>query len=119
VQGMNLTTHVIVTLASISHKVLSLSLDYASKRLYLISSNDVIFMSGYDGANRKTIKTGSFNTKFLATFEESMYFQEKNFSYINEMNISSGIISRKIKIGKTDHPDLVVFHSSLQPMGEL
>ena len=129
-QRMNLAKNDIVSLAK-SRRPLALSLDYTNKRLYWVSGSiffelwgDVftgldIISSGYDGKNPTTVKSGSFNYVLLGLFEDSVYFQPENVFYINEMNITSRIISRGIKVDRTDYRDLAIVHSSLQPMGEL
>ena len=119
---MNLAKNDIVTLAK-STRPVALSLDYTNKRVYWVSGWILkwlnIFSSGYDGKNTTTVKSGSFNYILLGIIEDSVYFQQENVHYINEMNITSGIISRSIKVERTDYRDLAIVHSSLQPMGEL
>ena len=107
-----------VTWAS-SKRPLALSLDYTNKRVYWVSRMDGVFSKDYDGKSTATVKSGSFNKFLLGIFEDSVYIKERNGTYINEMNISSGIISHSIKVDKTDYRDLVIVHKSLQQMGEL
>ena len=101
------------------------SLDHINKRVYWVAENDGIISSTYDGVNVTNVRKGSFNHLFLGIFGDLVYFQEMDVPYINEMNISSRNISRSFKvdhpylIDKQEHRDLVVVHSSLQPIGEL
>ena len=119
---MNLAKNDIVTLMN-SRYPLALSLDYTNKRVYWMSGDAIwgldIYSSGYDGKNTTTVKSGSFNYALLRIFADSVYFQQENVLYINDMNITSGIISRSIKVVRTHYRDLAIVHSSLQPMGEL
>ena len=121
-QRMNLAENDIVTLVN-SRKSLALSLDYVNKRVYWMSGDSSmgfdIFSSGYEGKNKTIVKSGSFNRYLLGIFEDSVHFQQKNVLYINEMNITSGVISRSIKVIRARYRDLAIVHSSLQPMGEL
>ena len=96
-----------------------LSLDRINKRVYWLDGDDGILSSSYDGINTTTVKSGSFNNRLLGIFENSIFFQERNVLYINEMNITSRNISRSVKVDKTDYRDLVIVHNSLQPMGKL
>jgi hypothetical protein len=117
---MNLATNAIVTLAN-RRSPNVLSLDYTNKRVYWISYNVGIFSSDYEGVNVATLRVGSFIlTQLQDVLAGSVYFQESNVPYINEMNISSGNISRRFEVNKTDvYSDMVVLHNSIQPMGEL
>ena len=115
---MNLAKNDIVTLAY-SGQPRALSLDYTKKRVYWISLRNGVFSTDYDGENTTYVKRGRFNFRLLGIFEDSVYFQKLNVRYINAMNRTSGIISRSIKVDKTEYRDLVVVHNSLQPMGEL
>ena len=120
VQRMNLATNVIVTLAHSSNPLV-LSLDYTNKRVYWTNDGDDILSSSfYDDVNTTTVRGGSFNTDLLGLLAGSVYFQESKVPYINEMNISSGNISRRFEVSKTDvYHDMVVVHNLLQPKGEL
>ena len=117
---MNLAKNDIATLASSSWPW-ALSLDYTNKRVYWMSDIVGILSRGYGGKNTSTttVKRGRFNELLLGIFEDSVYFQKRNDRYINEMNRTSGIISRSIKVDKIGYRDLVIAHNSLQPMGEL
>ena len=97
----------------------ALSLDCTKKRVYWVSPVVGLFSSDYDGVNSTNFKSGTFNENLLDMFADSVYFQIKDVPYINEMNMTSGTISRSIKVDRTDYSDLVVAHSSLQSMGEL
>ena len=118
VQRMNLAKNEKLTFP-VSKDPWALSLDYTKKRVYWVSRWVGIFSSDYDGVNSTNFKSGTFNENLLDMFAVSLYFQLKDVPYINEMNMTSGKISRSIKVNKTDYPDLVVVHRSLQPMGEL
>ena len=113
---MNLAKNDIVTLANSTNPDPP-SLDYTKKRVYWVSRRNGILSRGYDGESTTTVKRGSFNEYLLGIFEDSVYFQKENDHYINEMNKTSGIISRRIKVDKTDNRDLV--HNFLQPTSEL
>ena len=114
---MNLAKNDIVTLANSKWRPWALSLDYTNKRVYWVSRD--ISSCGYAGKNKATVKKGSFNSLLLGIFEDSVYFQPHYVLYINDMNITSGMISRSIKVDRTGYSDLAIVHSSLQPMGEL
>ena len=114
---MNLAKNDVMTLA-ITRSPATLCLDYTHKRVYWVSC-DGIFSTGYSGENTTTVKSGSFNHFLLGIFQDSVYFQKRNVRYINERNITSGIISRSIKVEETEYRDLVIVHNSLQPMGKL
>ena len=120
IQRMNLAKNDIVTLVSNQYGLAgilrALSLDYTNKRVYWVSDSGGILSRGYDGKTTTTVNSGSFNRLLLGIFEDSVYFQKSDVLYINEMNMTSRIISRSIKVNKTDYRDLVIVHSSLQPM---
>ena len=80
---------------------------------------DHIFSISYDGKKQKTVRSGSFNPFLLHISTDSAYYQKRNVGYINEMNTTSGKISRIIQVKNTNYFDLVVVHSFLQPLGEL
>ena len=115
---MNFAKNDILTLA-ISSRPKALSLDYTNRRVYWLSSHGISSRS-YDGGNTTVLRSGLFNTHWLGIFKDSLYFQKiYPRGYINEMNISSGMISSRIRVDQTYFYDMVVVHSSLQPMGEL
>ena len=116
-QRMNLAKNEKLTFPPITLP-LALSLDHTKKRVYWLGLYDDIFSSNYDGVKRTTVKSGLFNRDLLDIFADSVYFQRGNVPYINEINMTSGKISRSIKVDRTDCRDLVVIHSSLQPKGE-
>ena len=115
---MNLATNKKVTLTK-SGVSWVLSLDRMNKRVYWLDGDDAILSSSYNGSNTTNVKSGSFNNLSLGIFKNSVYFQKRNVLYINEMNMTSGHISRNIKVDKADYRDLVIVHNSLQPMGKL
>ena len=116
---MNLAKNVKITFPFDGGNWAALSLDRTKKRVYWVDYDSGISSRNYDGMNRKNVRSGSFNGNFLDLFADSVYFQKRNVPYINEINMTSGKISRSIKVNRTDYRDLVVIHSSLQPMGEL
>ena len=126
VRRMNLATGKKVTLTS-SGSPWDISLDLKRKRVYWLTEHYGIFSSTYDDrsiiyldryyAIRSSTFDGSRTTFGIS--EDSVYFQRTDVPYINEMNISSSIISRNIKVDTPDYRDLVIVHSSLQPIGEL
>ena len=123
---MNLAKNLKITFPFHGNPV-ALSLDRTKKLVYwvvhdyiFLSRNDYgIFSSNYDGVNRTTVTSGSFNENLLDIFADSVYFERSNVAYINEINTTSRKMYRSIKVDKTNYRDLVVIHSSLQPMGEL
>ena len=114
---MNLAKNDVMTLANTRYRA-TLCLDYTHKRVYWVSDIG-IFSTGYSGENTTTVKSGSFNYLLLGLVQDSVYFQKRNVRYINERNITSGVISRSIKVEETEYRDLVIVHNSLQPIGEL
>ena len=118
VQRINLANNDKVTLASRVWPE-ALSLDCTNKRVYWVTRYGRIYSSIYDGKSKTTIvKSGSLNYVFLGTFEDSAYFQKRNVRYINDINKTSGILSRRIMVNKTNYRDVVIVHNSLQTMGE-
>ena len=115
---MTLATNEIVTLANSLYPY-HLSLDYTNKQVYWVTYNGDIFRIGYDGVKTAPVRGRLSNKLLLAVLADSVYYQNRNVCYINEMNMTSRMISRSIKVDNTDYRDLVVFHSSLQPMGKL
>ena len=93
-------------------------LHFGNKRMYWQNESNSIFSMGYDGDNLKAFRSGLFNDSLLGKFEDSVYFRKDNVHYINEINLSSGNLSRRIKIDKAESRNLVVVHTSVQPMGE-
>ena len=102
-----------------SRSPLALSLDHTKKRVYWLSEFYGIFSSNYDGVDRTALGIRLVQVNFLDMFEDSVYFGIEFVPYIIERNMTSRKIFRSIKVNRTDYRDLVVIHSSLQPMGEL
>jgi hypothetical protein len=112
---MNLATNNIKTLARRS-EVGVITLDYTNKRVYWFEINRHIFSSDYDFQHEKKITNGALRYNMLAIFGDSLYFQTRNPFSINQVNVSNGNTVRSILVDKT-YQDIIVFHSSLQPMG--
>ena len=93
-------------------------LHLSNKRMYWQNESGSISSMGYDGDNLKAFRSGLFNDSLLGKFEDSVYFRKENVRYINEINLSSGNLSRRIKIDKAATRNLVVVHTSIQPLGE-
>jgi hypothetical protein len=101
------------------HTFLDIFLDLTNKRVYWQGKGRKIFFIDYIGGSKVTRISPLVNGLLEGKFKDSVYFQEKNFRYINVMNIPSRILSHRIKIDKSAIRDLVVVHSSLQLIGEL
>jgi hypothetical protein len=97
-----------------------ITLDYTNKRVYWIeqdgNSVEHVFSSDYDFQDPKNIRNGSISLYMLAISGDSLYFQNADVFSINKMNVSTGNMVRSILDDKT-YNDLIVLHSSLQPMG--
>ena len=119
VQRMCLATNNIETLAT--SKPGGIRPDYTNKRVYWIERgwNKVmhIFSSDYNFQHKKNIRNGSFSVYMLAIAGDLLYFNDYNVPYINQMNLSNGKTVRSILFDVPDKFDLIVVHSSLQPMG--
>ena len=117
---MDLATNNIKTLAMSNPYSCSITLDYTTKRVYWIHQDgnyfSYIFSSDYDFQDQKNIRNGSFRVHILAIFGDSLYVQNDGGFYINKINVSNGNIVRSILYNKP-YNDLIVLHSSLQPMG--
>jgi hypothetical protein len=119
---MNLATiSNIKTLARRGSVPFGITLDYTNKRVYWIerdyrNSIDHIFSSDYEFQLPKSIRDGSFSDYMLAIFGDSLYFQKRDAFSICQMNVSNGNTARSI-LGDKAYRDLIVLHSSLQPMG--
>ena len=111
---MNLATNNIIKTLARSSALRGITLDYTNKRVYWFEVDRHIFSSDYDFQHEKKITNGAFSYYMLAIFGDSLYFQ-KRFS-INQVNVSNGNIIRSILVDKA-YEDIIVFHSSLQPMG--
>ncbi len=80
----------------------TLIVDYAYGRIYWLEKHnhsDVnhILSSDYHGKHQKYITNGSLNTP-MDVFEDLLFLQNHNLSYINEINVSNGQISRNIQL---------------------
>ncbi|CAB4020052.1 Hypothetical predicted protein, partial [Paramuricea clavata] len=111
---MDLATSNIKTLARRSW-LRGITLDYTSKRVYWIEKGRDIYSSDYDFQHEKKITTGSFSDYMLAIFGDSLYFQKRDPFSINRMNVSNRNTVHRILVDRA-YEDLIVFHSSLQPM---
>ncbi len=96
----------------------TLIVDYAYGRIYWLKKHkysDVnhILSSDYRGKHQKYITNGSLNTP-MGVFGDLLYFQNHNISYINEMNVSNGQISRNIQLPEKylHYRDLIIVHNA-------
>jgi hypothetical protein len=114
---MNLATNSILlkTLARRS-PLRGITLDYTNKRVYWFEIDQHIFSSDYDFQHEKNITNGALRFSMLAIFGDSLYFQKRKTFSINQVNVSNGNTIRSILVDKA-YEDIIVFHSSLQPMG--
>ncbi|CAB3991726.1 Hypothetical predicted protein [Paramuricea clavata] len=129
VRRISLVSNDIVTLANRKFsKSYTITLDCTKKRVYWLG-NEIqsgvhhIFSSDYTGLDQKSIVSGSLNDYLFGVLGDSLYYLNNDLFYINEMNVSNGIVSRTILVdNNTYYDDLIVVHSSIQPrerMGEL
>jgi hypothetical protein len=116
VQRMNLATNNIIKTFARRSLLLAITLDYTNKRVYWFEVDRHIFSSDYDFQHEKKITNGAFSYFMLAIFGYSLYFQKRNGFSINQVNVSNGNNIRSILVDKA-YEDIIVFHSSLQPMG--
>ena len=96
----------------------TLIVDYAYGRTYWFEKHnhsDVnhILSSDYRGKHQKYITNGSLNT-LMGVFGDLLYFQNHNLSYVNEMNVSNGQISRDIQLPEkySHYHDLIIVHNA-------
>jgi hypothetical protein len=117
---MNLAINNIIKSLARRSPLGGITLDYTNKRVYWIQIDisSYIFSSDYDFQHEKKIKNGEFSYYMLAIFGDSLYFeiQKRNAFSINQVNVSNGNSIRSILVD-TAYEDIIVFHSSLQPMG--
>ena len=111
---MNLATNNIIKTLGRRSALRGITLDYTNKRVYWVEIGRHILSSDYDFQHEKEITNGAFSDYMLAIFGDSLYFK-KRFS-INQVNVSNGNVVRSILVDKA-YEDIIVFHSSLQPMG--
>ena len=98
--------------------VYSIKLDCRKKRVYWLeyfNSIQYIKSADFGGQGKKAITEGRFNLYLLGVFGDSLYFLDTNIYRINEMNVSSGNISRKILVDRRTYYDLVLVETSVQP----
>ena len=96
----------------------TLIVDYAYGRIYWLEKHkysdvNYIFSSDYRDKHQKYITNGSLNTP-MGVFGDLLYFQNRNLSYINEMNVSNGQISRDIQPPEkySHYHDLIILHNA-------
>ena len=96
----------------------TLIVDYAHRRMYWLEKHihsgvNKILSSDYRGKHQKYVTNGSLNT-VMGVFGDLLYFQSHNLSYINEMNVSNGQISRNIQLPEkySDYHDLIIVHNA-------
>ena len=103
------------TLHRSSHP-LDLFLDNTNERVYILDNFETVFSISYDGKDKNVITNSSLNEYLFGAFGNWIYFQKRNL--LHELNVSSGLVTRRIALNKTDYYDLVVVNSSFQPIGE-
>lgn len=80
------------------------------------STGKTIFSSSYDGWNKTIFINGISNVDILDVSGDLLYYEKNNL--INEMNVSSGHISRYIPLDKTKYYQLILVDSSIHTAGE-
>ena len=108
-------TNKATTLHRSSHPLV-LFLDHTNERVYILDNLETIFSICYDGEDKNVITNSSFNGYLLGAFGDWMYFQKGNL--LHELNVTSGLVTRRITLNKTKYYDLVLVNSSFQPIGE-
>ena len=115
VRGINLATKYIAMLENRTFsEPYAITVDCTKKRVYWVEKEiqagaEHIFSSDYDGLKTKTIISGSLNHYLLGVLRNTIYFLNNNVSYVNEMNVSKGNISRNILVDSNSYyDDLVV-----------
>ena len=107
----NLIDSIKLTLVPDAGNAFALNLDHTKERVYwfeLLSNIRYIKSCDYGGKERKTIARGSFNEYLLSVLGDSLYFLNTIEYRINEMNVSSGNISRTFQVDTTVYYDLLV-----------
>ena len=110
-----------------SSKPYAITVDCTKERVYWLENEirsdvDHICSSDYDGVDQKNIISGSLNGHLLGVLGDSLYFVNNDlfYDYVNEMNISNENISRNILVDSNSYyNNLVVVHSSIQPVGRI
>ena len=121
IMRFNLADGTKVTLVTDVGNVYVIKLDCIKKRVYWLEDSGgarPIKSCDYGGKEKKTIASGPFGQYLLGVLGDSLYVLNTNEYRINEMNVSSGNIARKILVDKHDYIDLTLVDKSVQPTGE-
>jgi hypothetical protein len=116
----NLVDGIKVTLVTYFHGIHVIRLDCRIKRIYFLEySSTIRYVKScdYGGKQKKTIASGPFDENLLGVMGDSLYLWNTDESRINEMNVSSGNITREIQVN-TYHNGascLTLIDESLQP----
>ena len=124
IMRFNLVDGIKVTLVSyFDGGIHVIRLDCRIKRIYFLEySSTIRYVKScdYGGKKKKTIAGGPFRYNLLGVMGDSLYLWNTNDDRINEMNVSSGNITREILL-KSYHfaaADFTLIDESLQPTGE-
>ena len=98
--------------------------DYYNKQLYCHQKNkngkNMIYSINYDGNVLKNITINGRTFPAIAVFKEFLYAQRGERKSINEINLSSGVVSRKIFLPRAffQITHLAIIDSSLYQTGK-
>ena len=97
--------------------------DYNNKQLYCHQKNkdgkDIINSIDYDGNVLRNITINGLNFPAIAVFKDFLYVQRDEKKIISEINISTGVVSRKIFLPRAlfQMTDLAIIDRSIYQTG--
>ena len=116
----NLVDGIKVTLVTYFDRIHVITLDCSIKRIYFLEySGTIRYIKScdYGGKQKKTIASGPFDENVLGVMGDSLYLWNTDEYRINEMNVSSGNITREIQVNIYHFAvaGLTLIDESLQP----
>ena len=117
---MTLATDDLVTVATSTVFLSSLTLDINNRRAYWLKrETNVIFSSDYDGKNNKSIETRQpLNQNILDVSESSIFLMENEKSRILIVNKTKEDVFRSFTIEKPYYSKLIMFNKVNHLMGK-
>ena len=117
---MTLATDDLVTVATSTVFLSSLTLDTNNRRAYWLKwKTNAIFSSDYDGKNNKRIETRQpLNEYILDVSKSSIFLMANDKSRILMVNKTKEDVFRNFTIEKSDYYKLIMFNKVNHPMGK-
>ena len=117
---MTLATDDLVTVATSTVFLYSLTLDINNRRAYWLKwETNVIFSSDYDGKNKKSIETGQpLYARILDVSERSIFVMANDESRILMVNKTKEDVFRNFTIEKSKYYKLIMFKKVSHLMGK-